>query len=196
MFSRIIIILLSLTFSVSNFFIFKSYRFQKVLLTDAANNEYKFQHQDLVGTFPNLALNSVPILTYLSRYDTNNKNFNVAIARLQRSLVHNPNSLYSKYLLARNYIYLNDMINAESVLEDLFYESPNLQSSTSLYFAVLATNKNFPKLKSHLKHIKIIDDQTIWSFYLESLRNLYTDKGFDDFYYLVLEEYNNRFSIN
>ena len=193
MFSRIIIILLSLTFSVSNFFIFKSYRFQKVLLTDAANNEYKFQYQDLVGTFPNLALNSVPILTYLSRYDTNNKNFNVAISRLQRSLVHNPNSLYSKYLLARNYIYLNNMINAELVLEDLFYESPNLRSSSSLYFAVLATNKSFPKLKSHLKDIKTIDDQTIWSFYLESLKSLYSDKSFDDFYYLVLEEYNIKF---
>ena len=196
MFSKIIIFLLSLTLSVSNFFIFKSYRFQKELLIDAANNEYKFQHQDLVGTFPNLALNSVPILTYLSRYDTNNKNFNVAIARLHKSLVHNPNSLYSKYLLARNYIYLNDMINAESVLEDLFYESPNLRSSSSLYFAVLATNKSFPKLKLHFKDIKTIDDQTIWSFYLESLKSLYSDKSFDDFYYLVLEEYNNRFSIN
>ncbi len=196
MFSKIIIILLSLTLTVSNFFIFKSYRFQKELLTDAANNEYKFQYQDLVGTFPNLALNSVPILTYLSRYDTNNQNFNVAVARLQRSLVHNPNSLYSKYLLARNYIYLNNMINAESVLEDLFYESPNLRSSSSLYFAVLATNKSFPKLKSHLKDIKTIDDQTIWSFYLESLKSLYSDKSFDDFYYLVLEEYNIKFSIN
>ena len=196
MFSKILIILLSLTLSFSNFLIFKSYKFQKELLTDAANNEYKFQYQDLVGTFPNLALNSVPILTYLSRYDTNNKNFNVAIARLNKSLVHNPNSLYTKYLLARNYIYINNMINAESVLEDLFYESPNLRSSSSLYFAVLATNKSFPKLKLHFKDIKTIDDQTIWSFYLESLKSLYSDKSFDDFYYLVLEEYNIKFSIN
>jgi hypothetical protein len=193
MFSKILIILLSLTLSFSNFLIFKSYKFQKELLTDAANNEYKFQYQDLVGTFPNLALNSVPILTYLSRYDTNNKNFNVAIARLNKSLVHNPNSLYTKYLLARNYIYINNMINAESVLEDLFYESPNLRSSSSLYFAVLATNKSFPKLKLHFKDIKTIDDQTIWSFYLESLKSLYSDKSFDDFYYLVLEEYNIKF---
>ena len=158
MFSKILIILLSLTLSFSNFLIFKSYKFQKELLTDAANNEYKFQYQDLVGTFPNLALNSVPILTYLSRYDTNNKNFNVAIARLNKSLVHNPNSLYTKYLLARNYIYINNMINAESVLEDLFYESPNLRSSSSLYFAVLATNKSFPKLKLHFKDIKTIEN--------------------------------------
>lgn len=182
----------------SNYLVFNSYVYQKILLNEASQDTFFLSNKldDLNYSYPSLALNSVPILTYISRYDTNNSDYNSAIIKLNESLKKNPNSIYTKYLLARNYIYLNNMINAESVLEDLFYESPNLRSSSSLYFAVLATNKNFPKLKSHFQHIKTIDDQITWSFYIESLKSLYFDKSFDDFYYLVLEEYNLKFTIN
>ena len=51
--------------------------------------------------YPDLSLNSVPILTYLSRYHSNNNDFELAIENLINSLNKNPFNPYTKYVFEK-----------------------------------------------------------------------------------------------
>ena len=120
---RFIILLISFLTLISNYLVLDSHRYQLVLLNDAKYGIYTFsinQLDKINYKYPSLALNSVPILTYVSRYFTEDDQFNYAVEQLKESLNSNPNSLFTKYHLSRNYIFLNDFKNAELYLQQIF----------------------------------------------------------------------------
>ena len=96
---------------------------------------------------------------------------------LNVSLIQNPYSLYAKYLLSRNYIYLDDYQNSEKILESIFDLSPKIESSTSLYLYILGENKKISKLINYQNKLSEIDNYTIWSFYLSAVEKNISNKA-------------------
>jgi tetratricopeptide (TPR) repeat protein len=193
---RFIILSISILTMVSNYMIFNSYRYQTILLNDAKNDMFTLsssQLKNIYYKYPSLALNSVPILTYISRYYSEENNFNDAIDQLKQSLVFNPNSLYTKYLLSRNYIFLNDFKSAEIYLEEIFHESPKIESSTSLYFFILGENKNISKLIEYRNMLADIDNYKIWSFYIAAIKKNISDNDDAIFYDSLVADFENKF---
>lgn len=171
---RFLIFIFSLCSITSNYFVLKSHMSQPILLLDAKNAEFSFsinQFNNIYYKYPSLSLNSVPILSYLSRYDTNNKRYYEAIKKLLMGLDYNPYNSYTKYLLSRNYIYLNDFKNAEIYLNEIFIESPKIETSTVLYISVLDNNQNIKKLKEIFDQLIKIDNKNAWTYYLSALKN-------------------------
>ena len=192
---RLLIILCFISV-VSNFLVFNSNINQKLLLEDARKDNFFVNETTLNNInydYPNLSINSVPILTYLSRYDTNKGDFKSAIEKISISLKHNPYSLYSKYLLSRNYIYINDFKNSETILESLYNFSPKIESSTSLYFFILGENKNISKLIEHREMLANIDNYNIWSFYIDAIKKNISDKVDTIFYDSLVDDFENKF---
>ena len=193
---RFIILSISILTMVSNYMIFNSYRYQTILLNDAKNDKFTLsisQLKNINYKYPSLALNSVPILTYISRYYSEENNFDDAIEQLKQSLAYNPNSLYTKYLLSRNYIFLNDFKSAEIYLEEIFHESPKIESSTSLYFFILGENKNISKLIEYRNMLADIDNYKIWSFYIAAIKKNISDNDDAIFYDSLVADFENKF---
>ena len=179
--------------AVSNFLVFSSNLKQKILLQDASNGEFSLRKEEINQinhNYPDLSLNSVPILTYLSRYHSNNNDFELAIENLINSLNKNPFNPYTKYVLSRNYVLNNDLQLAESILHDIFIDFPKLDVSTILFISVLGENKNVEKLKDIYKDILANDNKEVWNYYLSSLKRsikddsdrLHLDKALAYFY--------------
>ena len=177
----ILIFSICITCLISNYYVYLSVSYQSYFIDrdkEVGKNKFSINKDELSNLnfyYPSLALNSVPILTYLSRYDTNAKNYDEAINKLNQSITKNPYSLYSHYLLARNYIFNNDYINAENTLEYIFTLSPQIESSSSLYFFILGENKRLDKLKNLKSIVVENENRNIWLFYLSSIeKNILT----------------------
>ena len=171
---RFFIFLVSILVVFSNYLVYKSNKHQVVLLNDAKSNQYSLSKNQLAEInykYPSLTINSVPTLTYISRYNTNNNDYDIAIKQLKESLSSNPNSIYTKYLLSRNFIYKNDFQNAEKFLQQIFDESPNIESSTVLYLSVLEKNENKIKLYNIFDIMTKLENKNIWSYYLSAIKN-------------------------
>lgn len=193
---RVIIFITSVLTLFSNYFVYNSSILQKTLILDASSETLSINY-NLINkneiSYPSLAFNSVPLLTYISRQDTENKKYHNAISKLEVSLIKNPNCIYSKYLLARNYIFIENLNEAEKTLEKLFNEYPNIESSSALFFAVLELQKNNAKLKSKYSILENINSKVIWSYYISALRSsVYHDKD-SIFFNNALIEFNKRF---
>jgi tetratricopeptide (TPR) repeat protein len=180
---RFIILSISTLTLISNYLIFNSFRYQTVLFNDTKEESFTFsisQLNEIDYKYPSLAFNSVPILTYISIYNTENEKFNEAIDQLKESLIFNPNSSYTKYLLSRNYIFLNDFKNAERYLEEIFEASPKIESSSALYLSILEKNQNAIKLNNIYDKMIEIENKNIWIYYISALKkntHLPLDKG-------------------
>lgn len=169
---RFIIFLVSILIVISNFLVYHSYQDQRTLIEDAANGEFKLsisEVNEINYYYPSLALNSVPILAYISNYYSSNNDYQLAINKLLFSLNKNPYNPYSKYILSRNYIMIKDLSRAENVLNEIFNDFPKLTTSTALYISVLGENQNFTQLKNIYKIIVDNDNKVIWNYYLSAL---------------------------
>ena len=92
---RFIILSISILTLISNYLIFNSYRYQTILFNEFNTSTFTFSSyklNEINYKYPSLAFNSVPILTYISKYNTENEKFNEAVDQLKESLTFNPNS--------------------------------------------------------------------------------------------------------
>ena len=171
---RFIILSISILTLISNYLIFNSFRYQTILFNEFNTSTFTFSSyklNEINYKYPSLAFNSVPILTYISKYNTENEKFNEAVDKLKESLTFNPNSTYTKYLLSRNYIFLNDFKNAERYLEEIFEASPKIESSSALYLSILEKNQNVIKLNDIYERMILIENKNIWRYYISALKN-------------------------
>lgn len=190
---RFLFLIISIISLSVNYLIFNSNTLEKYILYDARNDLYNFKFnyfQPIHYSFPTLASNTVPLATYISRYATNEKDFDFAIDMLNISLVYNPYSIYSKYLLARNYIYKTDYIKALEYLEEIFQESPKIEATTSLYIAIISELKDSERLKKIFPVISRIKNKVIWDFYINSIRQPYFMDNNEQFYNKVISRTN------
>lgn len=78
-------------------------------------------------------------------------------------------------------------------LEELFYESPKIESSTSLYFFILGENKNIAKLIEYRNMLADINNYKIWSFYIAAIKKNISDNDDAIFYDSLVSDFENKF---
>ena len=118
---------------------YKALKIQGILLKDYANNKFSLDLKEVekIGyKLPNLASNSVPISTYLSRYYFNEKKFYESIKLLNYSLSINKYDLMTKELQLKNYIFTNQNNKAYELVKDLLNKYPNNKNYIQIFQAI------------------------------------------------------------
>jgi O-antigen ligase len=118
---------------------YNSLKIQVILMKDYANNKFSLdlkQVEKIGYKLPNLAFNTVPISTYLSRYYFNEKKFYESIKLLNYSLSINKYDLMTKELQLKNYIFTNQNNKAYELVKDLLNKYPNNKNYLQLFEAI------------------------------------------------------------
>ncbi len=170
---RYLILFFCFSSVISNYLVFKSNISQSKLFEDLNKNHYTFDFESLTFQhiqYPSLAINSVPITTYISRYYTNFNDYETALFYLDKSLKSNPYDIYTNYIIARNYVQKNEFLLAKNKLQEIFESSPKIESSTILYLSVLGTLNRYDELLNIYPIIRDIDNKIVSDFYESNLK--------------------------
>lgn len=114
-----------------------------------------------------ISINSTPVSTYLSRYYTNEKEYQKAIKLLESSKISN---LYSQYLLSRNFVLMGDLQKAQQELKYIFDITPKLEPPTVLYLSVLGQLKKEGILIKLFPIIQKTENEVIMNYYRINLQ--------------------------
>jgi len=133
----LIILLLSNLNLYLNFKKYESFKLQKILLFDLAENKSSLNINDLPKfIFPNLTVNSIPIKSLYSRYYEASGDIDYSIKLLKEGISDNPYLALTFYLTSRAYINQNDLLKAYNYSYKAYKLSPNIESVNALYIAL------------------------------------------------------------
>ena len=149
----------------------KSLIIQDLLLLDYSNNTYTLntKNLDLIDyKYPNLAANTVPISSYLSRYYFQDENYTKSLELLEYAEKANKHDLITKELLLRNYLFLDYKESAFYSVKELIYLYPNNQTYGQLYFSLISDLKKWDELLDN-PIIYFSDNYLIHKMFLQTL---------------------------
>ena len=118
--------------------------------------------------YPNLAANTVPISSYLSRYYFQEKKYTKSLELLKYAEKANRNDLITKELLLRNYLFLDYKESALNSAQELIYLYPNNQTYGQLYFSLISDLRRWNELLDN-PIIYLSDDILIHKIFFETL---------------------------
>ncbi len=149
----------------------KSLIIQDLLLLDYSNNTYTLntKNLDLIDyKYPNLAANTVPISSYLSRYYFQEENYTKSLELLEYAEKANKHDLITKELLLRNYLFLDYKESAFYSVKELIYLYPNNQTYGQLYFSLISDLKKWDELLDN-PIIYFSDNYLIHEMFLQTI---------------------------
>ncbi len=149
----------------------KSLIIQDLLLLDYSNNTYTLntKNLDLIDyKYPNLAANTVPISSYLSRYYFQDENYTKSLELLEYAEKANKHDLITKELLLRNYLFLDYKESAFYSVKELIYLYPNNQTYGKLYFSLISDLKKWDELLDN-PIIYFSDNYLIHKMFLQTI---------------------------
>jgi hypothetical protein len=166
-----ILVLLSIPSSVLAYKEHKSLIIQDLLLLDYSNNTFTLNTKNIDQIdykYPNLAANTVPISSYLSRYYFQEKKYTKSLELLKYAEKANRNDLITKELLLRNYLFLDYKESALNFAQELIFLYPNNQIYGQLYFSLISDLRQWNKLLDN-PIIYLSDDILIHKMFFETL---------------------------
>ena len=166
-----ILVLLVIPSSILAYKEHKSLIIQDLLLLDYSNNTFTLNTKNIDQIdykYPNLAANTVPISSYLSRYYFQEKKYTKSLELLKYSEKANRNDLITKELLLRNYLFLDYKESALNSAQELIYLYPNNQTYGQLYFSLISDLRQWNKLLDN-PIIYLSDDILIHKMFFETL---------------------------
>ena len=149
----------------------KSLIIQDLLLLDYSNNTFTLNTKNIGQIdykYPNLAANTVPISSYLSRYYFQEKNYNKSLELLKYAEKANNYDLITKELLLRNYLFLDYKESALNSARELIFLYPNNQTYGQLYFSLISDLRRWNELLDN-PIIYLSDDILIHRMYFETI---------------------------
>ena len=166
-----ILVLLSIPSSVLAYKEHKSLIIQDLLLLDYSNNTFTLNTKNIDQIdykYPNLAANTVPISSYLSRYYFQEKNYNKSLELLKYAEKANKYDLITKELLLRNYLFLDYKESSLNSARELIFLYPNNQTYGQLYFSLISDLRRWDELLDN-PIIYLSDDILIHKKFFETL---------------------------
>ena len=166
-----ILVLLSIPSSILAYKEHKSLIIQDLLLLDYSNNTFTLNTKNIDQIdykYPNLAANTVPISSYLSRYYFQEKNYNKSLELLKYAEKANGNDLITKELLLRNYLFLDYKESALNSARELIFLYPNNQTYGQLYFSLISDLRRWNELLDN-PIIYLSDDILIHKMFFETI---------------------------
>ncbi len=167
-----ILVLLSIPSSIFAYKEHKSLIIQDLLLLDYSNNTFTLNTKNIDQIdykYPNLAANTVPISSYLSRYYFQEKNYNKSLELLKYAEKANNYDLITKELLLRNYLFLDYKESALNSARELIFLYPNNQTYGQLYFSLISDLRRWNELLDN-PIIYLSDDILIHKIFFETLK--------------------------
>ena len=167
-----ILVLLIIPSSILAYKEHKSLIIQDLLLLDYSNNTFTLNTKNIDQIdykYPNLAANTVPISSYLSRYYFQEKKYTKSLELLKYSEKANRNDLITKELLLRNYLFLDYKESALNSAQELIYLYPNNQTYGQLYFSLISDLRRWNELLDN-PIIYLSDDILIHKIFFETLK--------------------------
>ena len=171
-----ILYLLVLLFIPSSILAYKEHKsliIQDLLLLDYSNNTFSLNTKNIEQIdykYPNLASNSVPISSYLSRYYFQEKKYTKSLELLKYAEKANRNDLITKELLLRNYLFLDYKESALNSAQELIYLYPNNRTYGQFYFSLITDLRKWNELLDN-PIIYLSDDILIHKMFFETLEN-------------------------
>lgn len=150
----------------------KSLIIQDLLLLDYSNNTFTVNTKDIEKIdykYPNLAANTVPISSYLSRYYFQEKNYTKSLELLKYAEKANKHDLITKELLLRNYLFLDYKESALKSAQELIFLYPNNQTYGQFYFSLISDLRKWNELLDN-PIIYLSDDILIHKMFFETLK--------------------------
>lgn len=166
-----LLVLLSIPSSVLAYKEHKSLIIQDLLLLDYSNNTFTLNTKNIDQIdykYPNLAANTVPISSYLSRYYFQEKNYNKSLELLKYAEKANKYDLITKELLLRNYLFLDYKESSLNSARELIFLYPNNQTYGQLYFSLISDLRRWDELLDN-PIIYLSDDILIHKKFFETL---------------------------
>ena len=166
-----ILVLLIIPSSILAYKEHKSLIIQDLLLLDYSNNTFTLNTKNIDQIdykYPNLAANTVPVSSYLSRYYFQEKNYNKSLELLKYAEKANGNDLITKELLLRNYLFLDYKESALNSARELIFLYPNNHTYGQLYFSLISDLRRWNELLDN-PIIYLSDDILIHKIFFETL---------------------------
>ena len=166
-----ILVLLIIPSSILAYKEHKSLIIQDLLLLDYSNNTFTLNTKNIDQIdykYPNLAANTVPISSYLSRYYFQEKNYNKSLELLKYAEKANKYDLITKELLLRNYLFLDYKESALNSARELIFLYPNNHTYGQLYFSLISDLRRWNELLDN-PIIYLSDDILIHKIFFETL---------------------------
>ena len=169
-----ILVLLTIPSSILAYKEHKSLIIQDILLLDYSNNTFTLKSKDIEKMdykYPNLAANTVPISSYLSRYYFREKNYTKSLELLEYAEKANNQDLITKELLLRNYLFLDYRELALDAVKELMFLYPNNQTYGQLYFSLISDLRKWNELLDN-PIIYLSDDILIHKMFFETVEKI------------------------
>ena len=166
-----ILVLLIIPSSVLAYKEHKSLIIQDLLFFDYSKNIFTLNTKNIElidYKYPNLAANTVPISSYLSRYYFQEKNYTKSLELLKYAEKANKHDLITKELLLRNYLFLDYKESALKSAKELIFIYPNNQTYGQLYFSLILDLRKWNELIDN-PIIYLSDDILIHKMFFETL---------------------------
>jgi len=157
---------------IISYFEHSSLKIQNKLLSDYNTGTFTIDIKELDKInyhIPNLAANTVPISSYISRYYFQNNNLNKSLELLKYSQKANSNDLITKELVLRNYLFLDYKESALKSAQELIFLYPNNQTYGQFYFSLISDLRKWNELLDN-PIIYLSDDILIHKMFFETLK--------------------------
>ena len=136
--SLFIIVLITAFLAVGNYYIFKSFRAQKIILQDQKLTLSLKEVDSLLGFFPNFSSQAMPLDTYRAKYYLKENNMSKALSKVINARKVNPHTYISELTIGRVYYNIGVMDSAFKYAKKAFYGWPKHVEHFKFYNEVLA----------------------------------------------------------
>ena len=152
-----------------NYTVFKSLKGQMFLLQDFNSNNYNIplnQIDKIVPDIPNITVTTIPINSIKARYYVNAKEYDKALALLDKGTHANPYLYYSEILKSQIFQEQGRLDSAKVYARKAFFGLPNNDLHASRYINLINITRDKKALEEAFDYLTIKNNFNNWKNYL------------------------------
>ena len=159
--------------------VYESLKGQMFLLQDFNSNQYNVplnQVDTIVPDIPNITVTTIPINSVKARYYVNAKQYDKALALIEKGVSANPYLFYSELLKSQVYQAKGQLDSAKVYAKKAFFGLPNNALHASHYINLINQTRDRESLDQAFELLTFKNDPTNWKNYLIIGAGLYPQK--------------------
>ena len=159
--------------------VYESLKGQMFLLQDFNSNQYNVplnQVDTIVPDIPNITVTTIPINSVKARYYVNAKQYDKALALIEKGVSANPYLFYSELLKSQVYQAKGQLDSAKVYAKKAFFGLPNNALHASHYINLINQTRDREALEQAFELLTFKNDPTNWKNYLIIGAGLYPQK--------------------
>ena len=156
--------------------VYESLKGQMFLLQDFNSNQYNVplnQLDYIVPDIPNITVTTIPINSVKARYFVNYKQYDKALALLDKGTTANPYLFYSEVLKSQIYQQKGQLDSAKVYAKKAFFGLPNNDLHASKYLNLISITRDRNALEEAFEMLTFNNKINNWKNYLIVANNLY-----------------------